>query len=144
MKQLLYLMIFVNIVRTFVLPPPESVTVEMINNLPPGTLTPDFANQLPEGYIEKLSPEVKMMIPNNINNNNIDNEMKNNIGNVSENKGELEKQNILKNILNSKKNIDNTQGNTNSKNTIYESSAVKLYDGIVFSILILTSCVYIV
>lgn len=42
-----------------ILPPPEDVTVDMINNLPPGTLTPNFISQLPDGYLERLSPEVK-------------------------------------------------------------------------------------
>lgn len=50
----------------FVLPPPEDVTVDMINNLPPGTLTPELVSQLPPGYVEKLSPEVMAVIPQDL------------------------------------------------------------------------------
>lgn len=50
----------------FTLPPPEDVTVDMINNLPPGTLTPELVSQLPPGYVEKLSPEVMAVIPDDL------------------------------------------------------------------------------
>ena len=108
------------IVQPFVLPPPETVTVEMIKNIDPEMFKPEMLSQLPPGYVDKLSPDVIAVLPDDIKQQIIQGQITSMINNDEINKLKLT---IIPGILNgTDTNTTKTNNRIISQNDIETSS----------------------